>query len=378
METDLLGMIARRWLLVAAAAIICGGVAVALTPLMPKKYDAHCTVFARSPAGALSSLSVQFPSAPVSLLAQGSSNADYLAAVLRSDKHARTVARQLQLARRPEFARKKGRPLSECEVTEALKKVVLVSDDRRGSLRITVIARSPALAARIANEYAAQLRGSVATASRRKRDFISAQLDSTERSLDQAAKELKDFQDASKTISLDEQTKAAISALADLQGQLMAARVEMGEVESGLRTGGSPAELAKRKSRKAALEARIAYLENAIGGYEATLARLPDVAMKLARLTRNVEVQQKIYQVLTEQYHLASIAEQSEDDMFEVVDPAVPAEKPRSPKRSVNLVTGLLFGLVIGIVAAVRAGVRSESQERKMPGRVGNEESFDL
>ena len=365
-QSDLLDILGYWWKLIVFATVLCALVAVAVTPLLPKKYDAHCTIFARSKSGMLSSLSLQLPGSPLNLMASGSSSSDYLAAVLNSDIHAGRVARQLGLKYRPDFAGKRREILSDYRIAEKLKKCVIIMDDRRSSLRITAITRSPILSARIANEYALQLRGSVNTAGRKKRDFISRQLEETEKALDAAAKELKEFQDKSRAVDLDEQTKAAITSLADLQGELTAAQVELREVESDLRTGGDPAALAKLKSRRLALESRIEYLQGTIGNYEAQLAKLPTVAMHLARLKRNVEVQQKIYEIMTEQYQLANLSEESEDEMFEIVDPAVPAEKPCAPKTSVNLATGVLAGLVLGSVLAVRAERRRAYRAKKL------------
>ena len=364
-QSDLLDILASWWKLIVFATVLCALFAVAITPFLPKKYDAHCTIFARSKSGMLSSLSLQFPGSPLNLMASGSSSSDYLAAVLKSDIHGRVVARRLGLKYRPEFAGR-GRTPSDYRILEKLRKCTIITDDRRNSLRITAITRSPTLSARIANEYAFQLRGSVVTASHKKRDFISRQLEETEKALDAAAEDLKEFQDTSRAVDLDEQTRAAITSLADLQGELTAAQVELREVESDLRTGGDPAALATLKSRRLALESRVEYLQGTIGDYEAQLAQLPTVAMHLARLKRNVEVQQKIYEIMTEQYQLANLSEESEDEMFEIVDPAVPAEKPCAPKTSVNLATGLLAGVVLGSVLAVRAERRRAYRAKKL------------
>ncbi len=353
-EPDLLEMVARQWISIAIVTLMCAFLGLAATPLIPKKYSSHCTIFAQQKSGILNSLSLSLPNAPLNLIAGGTSQSDYLAAVLRSDAHARRVSVSLGLRSNPFFTGKKGKKISDYWAIQKIKKSTVISDDRRGSLRITVTTRDPQLSAKIANEFAAQLRGSVSTANRRKREFIEQQLYLTENRLDKAAESLKEFQNRSKTISLDTQTEANIKALAELQGRLTTAKVELREVESGLQTAGNPLELAKLKSQKASLDSRIQYLESEITAFEKRLSELPNIAMQLARLQRNVEVQKKIYEVLTEQYQLASIAEQSEDTLFEVVDPALPAEKPSWPKRSVNAALGGLLGFAIGAILAVQ------------------------
>ena len=367
LQSDLLEILARRWRLIGLIAVVLAASALVIVLLMPKKYDARCTIFARSRPGALASLSLQLPNLSGGLLTQGGSSADYLAAVLKSDAHAARVANALRLRERPEFARKRGRKPSDYQIIEKLSRSVSVSDDRRGSLKIRAVSRSPALAARIANEYAAQLRGAVTTTNRKRREFISRQLEDTEHKLDKATEELREFQDETGAISLDEQTKAAIAALADLQGQLTAAQVEQREVESGSRTGGSPAQLAQLKSRKAALDSRIQYLEGATADYESKLAELPGVAMRLANLTRDVQVQQKIFEVMNEQYYMASIAEESEDEIFEVVDPAIPAERPCAPRKSAGLAVGGLLGILVGCGLAIRSERRRKKPFVELP-----------
>jgi uncharacterized protein involved in exopolysaccharide biosynthesis len=74
---------------------------------------------------------------------------------------------------------------------------------------------------------------------------------------------------------------------------------------------------------------------------------------QLARTT-SVEIQQAIYRLIETQTKKKMIANTKEEYAFTVIDPAVRAEKPRSPKKVTITIAGALLGL-FGVIAFILA-----------------------
>jgi len=72
---------------------------------------------------------------------------------------------------------------------------------------------------------------------------------------------------------------------------------------------------------------------------------------QLAR-TNSVEIQQAIYRLIETQTKKKMIANTEEDYAFTIIDPAVRAEKPRSPKKLRLVFAGALLGLT-GVIVYV-------------------------
>ena len=106
-----------------------------------------------------------------------------------------------------------------------------------------------------------------------------------------------------------------------------------------------------RISRKSLL-ARKNTLAGIINEYNDKLQDLPDKSRILARLEREVQVNNKIYVMIREKYEEARIREAGQIGIIRVVDRAIPPFAPVLPKTSLNLLLGALFGLLFGISLA--------------------------
>ena len=106
-----------------------------------------------------------------------------------------------------------------------------------------------------------------------------------------------------------------------------------------------------RISQKSLL-ARKNTLMTIINEYNNKLQGLPDKSRILARLEREVQVNNKIYVMIREKYEEARIREAGQIGIIRVVDRAIPPFTPVLPKTSLNLLLGVLFGLLFGISIA--------------------------
>jgi tyrosine-protein kinase Etk/Wzc len=98
-----------------------------------------------------------------------------------------------------------------------------------------------------------------------------------------------------------------------------------------------------------ALTARAEALREVMQNIDYDLERLPQKTLVLARLTRDRELNEKLYLMLSQKYEETRIAEAGKSANVQIIDPAKPATRPISPNKKMNILLGMLFGLAIGV-----------------------------
>ncbi|MBE3578058.1 MAG: hypothetical protein IMX00_10270 [Limnochordales bacterium] len=98
-----------------------------------------------------------------------------------------------------------------------------------------------------------------------------------------------------------------------------------------------------------ALEARRNALTVLIQQNDALLNGLPQKELELARLTRDVEVNEQVYMMLRTKYEEMRIAENMQTSDVWVIDPAVLPTAPVSPRPVLNMAIALVLGLFAGV-----------------------------
>jgi uncharacterized protein involved in exopolysaccharide biosynthesis len=69
------------------------------------------------------------------------------------------------------------------------------------------------------------------------------------------------------------------------------------------------------------------------------------VALQYLRLRREVEIQNTVFTMLTNEYEKARIEEARDTPVVQVLDPAVPPNLRSRPKRKLLVLVGVLLGL---------------------------------
>jgi tyrosine-protein kinase Etk/Wzc len=91
-------------------------------------------------------------------------------------------------------------------------------------------------------------------------------------------------------------------------------------------------------------------------------AQVPELGLDLARLMRDVKVQETVYTLLTQQLEQAKIAEARDTPTVQTLDQAVPADRKSKPKIKLNIaiagITSLLVGLLLAFFLEYLAGVK--------------------
>jgi capsule polysaccharide export protein KpsE/RkpR len=90
--------------------------------------------------------------------------------------------------------------------------------------------------------------------------------------------------------------------------------------------------------------------------------QLPELGLELARLTRDVKVQESVYTLLTQQLEQAKIAEARDMPVVRPLDAAVPADRHAKPEITLNLamaaITSLSLGIFLAFVLGYLAGLK--------------------
>lgn len=101
------------------------------------------------------------------------------------------------------------------------------------------------------------------------------------------------------------------------------------------------------------LKKQLAMLETKGSNPEAeaipSLSEAPTLGLQYIRLKRKALTQEKVFELLTEQYEMAKIEEAKEDITFQVIDRAIPPEKRIKPKRRLNVMLAGVVSLFAGI-----------------------------
>jgi len=227
-------------------------------------------------------------------------------------------------------------------------------DRKSGIISIAVIDHDAGRAAAMAQAYVNELDRLVAQLStseaRRERIFLERQLQKVKGDLDTAEKNFSDFASKNTAIDIPAQGKAMVQAMANLQGEVIAAQSEL----SGLQQIYS-----NNNGRVRAAQARVNALQkkfNEISGQSdpndskdasslyPSLRKLPVLGLTYTDLYRQTKIEETVYELLTQQYEMAKVEEAKEIPSVKVLDPALVPSKKTFPPRTLIAALGTLLG----------------------------------
>lgn len=353
----------HRWLILAlclAALLATFG----YTVTRPKIYVATATLMAPKEGGgsgllgglAASGLLQQVPGISMPSLTP---NRDMIVSILKSRTVGEAVAERFQLQER-------YRAQYPEDAVQALQGSTDVRLSREGVISVQVEDTDPQVAAALANFYVEQLdrlvsRYSIGEAGRQ-RVFFTEQLARAQADLDAAEEALRRFQENNRAIALQDQTRGAIEAAARLKGEIMATEVQL-QVMRQFATEANPEMVALRR-RIEEMRRQLAQMQYGDGGavvkspgrdrrdFTVPFPKVPEVGLELARLTRDMKVQETLVTLLTQQIEQARMTEARDLPIVQVLDRAVPAERHSKPRLRLNLAIAGVTSLFVGIFLA--------------------------
>lgn len=232
-------------------------------------------------------------------------------------------------------------------------------------IRIKVRAPEAELAAAICNAYVAELKEILDdigyNGAKRDRQFIEAQLIRSKEDLGIAENKLAEFQAKNQLTSLPETITTLIQSIGDIEYQRTETTARLQSTVETLNLARSkvnsfqvnPIRVSELEIKQKSLLAEEQALLEANKQFKDRLSELPMQATILARLQRDVQVQNALYLALKQQHETALIDENRDSAAFIVLDHAAPPEKPIGPKHLQNVLLGLLVGLMAAIIAAL-------------------------
>jgi tyrosine-protein kinase Etk/Wzc len=342
----------KKWLFLNALAV--GIVSAVVSLFLPKWYCAT-TVLAppQQDLGMLAGFSQMLSSMPMGrALGIGgmSEQAGLYLTLLNSRTLMEAVSDEFDLKT---LYRKRNRE----ETVKALRKNVVFGLEDEGALSIQVLDKSPQRAADMANRFVRILDSLniqlTILRARNNRIFIEKRLQQNRDDMDRAETEMKLFQQANNIISLEEQTAATVMVAAELQAQMLAYQYEQnaakgiyGESHSevlrlGEQISSIEKELRKMRYGDSLSDKRLILRDKTGGEVFMPLFKIPDLGQRYLKLFKEVQVQNKLYTFLVQQYEQAKIQEMKDTPTVQIIDKAVAPIRKAKPKRAIVVLSSV-------------------------------------
>ena len=363
-QLDVVALLVRRWRTVVLCALLGSAAGLVYGFLAPKWYVAHLTVVpSQKTSNPAMGLIANLPGADA-LGASGGTDVQRIQAVLDSDSVADEVITKFKLAERYET--------SHIEHTRvALREHCATSVDRKSSVvALTCEDKEPENAQAMAaffGEVGNRVFGRIsASSAREERRFLEGQVVKARTDVDQASRKLREFQEQHRLVDLGEQSKAVISAMASIKGQLVSKQIELSYLASF--SSRAEANVVQLQQQLAILEAKLKQLEDsqpiglpasagsgsssqpmndADAKFFPDAMRVPELRFELEQLLREQKIQETVFFLMTQRYETAKVDEARDTSTFQILDnPTLPTYKAR-PQRSRIAMFGLAGGLAL-------------------------------
>jgi uncharacterized protein involved in exopolysaccharide biosynthesis len=198
------------------------------------------------------------------------------------------------------------------------------------------------------NRINSEVRVDKATATRQ---FIEERLEQTKFDLTNAENAFKSFQEKYKTIGLDAQMNALIGNLAELKSQLVLAEIQLGVLKHTFLP--SHVQVKQKEAQIAEISKQIKIIEEGSPNKKEgdvmaiPFSEAPELSLQLVRLTRDLKIQEAIFELLTQQYEQAKISELQDTPTIQILDPPrVPELKSRPKRLTMSVLAGMLSVLM--------------------------------
>jgi tyrosine-protein kinase Etk/Wzc len=358
---DVVLTLARRWRIVALFFCVGAAAGVAYALLSPSWYSATLTVVPsqRSQESAAMSLAARLPVG----LDTVSTDVQRIQAVLQSTSVADEVIKKFDLPARYETAH-----VEKTRATLASHCVTRV-DRRSGLVSLTCEDKDPKRAMNMAafyGEVGNRVFGRVsASSAAEERRFLENQVLKARTDVDEASRKLREFQEKHKIVDLPEQSKAVISAMASIKGELISKQLELSYLTSfSARTEAGVVQL---QQQIAIMESKLNQLErmqqtaastgsagsgagtgSAKSDFFPGAMNVPELRFELEQLMREQKVRETVFSLMTQRFEMAKVDEARDTSTFQILDhPTLPTYRSR-PNRPRVVAVGGFFGAFAG------------------------------
>ena len=241
------------------------------------------------------------------------------------------------------------------DTRDRLEEVSDISTGPDGIITIKVDDEDPERAAKLANAYVEELlnlnQNLALSGASQRRQFFEKQLFKAKEDLAKAEVELRNTQEKTGLVDIDNQAKAIIEAFAIVRGQIAAKEVELQSMKA-FATERNP-DYIRTRNELAALRGQLAQLESrqrgGKGDLQVATAQLPAVGLEYVNRLRDVKYYETIFEAVAKQYELARLDEANNVPVVQVMDQAVRPDKKSKPKRLLMIMVAGMAGLLLSI-----------------------------
>lgn len=217
-----------------------------------------------------------------------------------------------------------------------------------GILELTMESSSPELAVKtlnkIADIYFNQNYADKSAEATNTLGFLDKELPKLKEKLEISVAALNDFRTSKGSLDLEFETKGVLEGVVELQTQTTLLEQKRDELRQRF-TITHPSVVA--------LDKQIARLQEQMGGHERKIEILPETQKVILRLTRDVEVNTKLYTELLNSAQTIRIAANGTVADVKIIDYAVLPTTPIKPKKALIVAIAFILGLILGIAAAL-------------------------
>jgi len=242
-----------------------------------------------------------------------------------------------------------------------------------GMIEINVVNKNPKIAAEIAN-YFSSLVDSIniefnSRAATNNRTFIEKRYLKNLEDLKSAEDSLYKLQKKYGVFAIPQQLETAVKAAAELEAQLIEKELfaeiiknQIGENTPTFKQANEQVQFLRKRVSEIKNSQRLSTDSNVLLPFK----NLPELSIQYLRFYRDLEIQQKILEVILPLYEQAKFEEQKSIPTIMVLDKAVPAQVKFSPKRAtITIIITLLFlfALIPFIFHAERILMKDEKND---------------
>jgi len=270
------------------------------------------------------------------------------------------------------------------DIIDELESNVEFNVEDEGNITITVTDEDPKRAAdmsayfvEILNEISIELGTYEA---RNNREFIEKRYLQSLRDLKAAEDSLQNFSEEYSVFSIADQTKAAITAAAELKAKIEIEKIELDLLKKNYGKENpfvKDKELVLKEIEKRLKSMQFAEVNknNDINLFT-PFSQLPEVGVKFLRVKAEYELQTKILEFVIPVYEQAKIEEKKDIPVCLILDKPVPAEKKAGPRKAIIVGASFLVSLFLSIILVLMLEALEELRKNESRYKLINEGIF--
>jgi len=343
---NLIQLLKKKWFIIINTSIFAV-LSIIISLMLPNWYSSRASIIS-SGGGTSNFLSMLsgIPMGDLGLSALSEDISNYIA-ILESRSVREKIVEEFDLVNRYEskdieFAMGTLNEYVELKVSE------------EGNLLITVLDKDPVVARDIANAFIRELDLVNRRLSREKgyfnREFLEKRLDQNKNDLKNAEDKLNKFQNEYGIVDVPSQVTVSIETYAQVYVKKIENEVNL-NVAKAMHSVNNP-DVIQYKKIDQELEKLLTNLANKGDDKNILTAfkDLPDLGLEYARLYREVQLQNKILEIILPQYEQAAMEETKNIPSLQIVDEPKVALNKAKPKRSIIVMATTLMAFILSVM----------------------------